>query len=720
MWDFLDTDENAQFNAKPLWTIDLDKEENEELILKWCVTELEKLRQENRKRLDEIHRHYKLYKGVSQDRMHRRNADRDDEYERVQVQRKVVINHLYDLTEQSVSFTSKFRPAVQFLPTNDDFHDKQASKLAKRLFDHVKYVEKLDHKARTSVRLAKIAGEGYLFIEWDEDKGPKSPKWDEAIKEYGEGKIPLLDENGNQEEDQNGNPVFIEREIKIGDVCYKIVRPDRLLFETKHEFDEAKYFFHLEERPVEELRADYPKKADMIKVNQSERVEEHYDYNDKRSKTDSRVITLWYKPNKYLPKGRKIVFTPDAILENKPYPYKHGEFPFERMTDIDIPNELHARSFFINARQITAQINNLTTMAVRNIKLCSSPKWMIPKGSVKLDQLNNNTGIVQYQGPIAPQLLAPSTIAGELFNLRNALKEDVQQVSAVHGVSRGEPPAGVKAGVALQFLNEQENERQSNFIMKYNEFIRRVADKTIKVCSQYYDESDERTIAILGKNDEYARVPFDVETLSREFDVRIQNSSALPESKGQRIQNILDLSERFPTLVDEEQVADMLDFGQSEKWYDEATAAVRAAERENEMLMEGEEKQPEIYEYHLQHGRVDVTEVQEKIKDHILGHEMHMMTIGKKNPTYLERLTALQQFPLFFTPDHLAPKPVEEPVLDPTMDSGASEQNVKAAKMQELASKAAMTASGPTSLPAEATDEMVQSAGTLPEQQITQ
>jgi len=710
IWDSLDITADAQFNQKPIWTIKLDDPDNEKNILKWLLTEIGKLRQENRNRQNEIYRHYKLYKGVSHDRMHRRNADRDDEYERVQVQRKVVINHLYDLTESHVSRTSRFKPSVQFLPTNDDFHDKQASKLAKRLFDHLSYLEHLDAKSRSAVRFSRVAGEGYLFIEWDPDKGPVSPKWTAAKEQYGD-KVPLLDANGNPEKDELGNEITIDKPVKIGDVCLKIIRPEMLMFDTKYEFDDAKFFFHTEECHVEELRADYPKKADQIKVNADERVEEYYATTEKRERTSTRKITFWYKPDKYLPKGRKIVFTPDVVLENKEYPYEHGEWPFERLTDIDIPGEMHARSFYINARQITAQINNLTTMAVRNIKLASSPKWMVPKGSVKLEQLNNNTGLVQYQGPQPPVLSTPSTIAPEIFNLRTMLKEDVQQVSGVHGVSRGEPPAGVKAGVALQFLNEQENERASSFIAKYNEFIRRVGDKMVKVCSQYYDESDERTIAVIGKNDEYSRVPFDMKTLSRPFDVRIQNSSALPESKAQRIQTILDLAERFPTLVGEDQVADMIDFGQADKWYDEATAAVRAAERENEMMMDSHVIQPAEYEIHLQHWRVHVTEiqkpgfvdlpaeVQDTIKDHVLAHEMLMSQISMKNPGYLEQLKTLPQFPLFYTPDHLAPQPDNEPVLDAKMEPGAIEQNMKAEQIGQMANTIAAQEPMPSQAP---------------------
>ena len=703
IWDFNDVEQSSQANAKPIWTLNLEDESEtgEKEVLKWLVTEIERLRQDNRNRINEIQRHYKLYKGVSNDRLHRRNADRDDEYERVQIQRKVVINHLYDLTEQHVSRTAKYAPAVQFLPTNDEFHDKQAAKLAKRLFDHIKYVERLDDKVRKTTRYTKVGGEGYLFITWNPDKGEVSPAYQKALQEAGGEKIPQMDENGRPRQDDKGKTLYVEKEVRVGDVEYKIVRPEKLVFETRKDWDDVDYCFHFEEKQVDKVRADYPKRAAMIKPNLDERVEEYYDFTDKKNKSDTQIVTFYFKPSKYLAKGRVIKFTPETILESKPYTYDHKEWPFEMLSDIDIPGELHGRSFFTNARQITAQINNMTTMAVRNIKLCSAPKWFVPKGAVKMASLNNSTGIVQYQGGIAPQLMVPNTVAPEIFKIREELKQDVQQVSGVFGVSRGEPPAGVKAGVAMQFLNEQENERQTSAIAKYNEFIRRIASKTIKVCSQYYDESDERTISIIGKNDEYSRVPFDIKTLSRPFDVKIQNSSALPDSKAQKIQTVLDLAERFPGLVAEEQVADMIDIGQPEKWYDEATAATRTAERENEQLMDGERVIAEDYEYHLQHWRTHVTEiqkpgfralpnsVQEALKDHVETHEMHMSDMAKKNPLYVQQLQILPQFPLFFVPDHMAPKISDEPVLDPKMEAGAMEQDMNA-KMMEATETAKM------------------------------
>jgi len=692
LFDLMDVSESQQSNTEPLWKIKLDDKDSEKQILQWVMSELEKIRHENKSRLYEIFTNYKLYKGVSGDRLNRRNPNSEyDDIERVQVQRKLVINHLFDLTEQIVSRVSKYKPAVSILPTNDEFKDKQSSKLSKRLFDQIKYIQGLDDKSRQLIRYSKIAGEGYLFVEWNKDLGEKHPA------QSTEEKILFLDENGNPEKDSKNKEIYLDQEIKVGDVEYTICGPEKLFFETTGDINKSKYFFKICEKNVHELRADYPKKANEIRSDDDSMIEQFYDQEKRLMKNSCLVVEMFYKPDKYLPKGRYIKFSPSAILENKDYIYKHGMFPFVRLPDIEVPNEQHAKSFFINARQITAQINNLTTMAMRNIKLMSSPKWMMPKGACKLDELGNNTGVVQYQGGQPPVLVQSNTTPSEVYNFRDALKQDVQQIAGVFGVSRGEPPAGIKAGVALQFLQEQENERMSSYVSKYNESIRAICDLTLKVCSQYYDESDQRTIAILGQDDEYTRVPFDMEALSRSYDIRIQNSSALPESKAQRIQTILDLSERFPSLVSDEQVADLIDFGQSEKWYDEATAATRSAERENELLNEGTLINPQDWEYHIPHWRVHVTELQkpgfmnlpEEIqqlkKDHIMAHEMMMQTQAKKNPLYVEQLKTLRQFPLFFTPDFLSPNPPEEPILNPMNEEGGPEAALAKDKMEQEA-----------------------------------
>ena len=53
--------------------------------------------------------------------------------------------------------------------------------------------------------------------------------------------------------------------------------------------------------------------------------------------------------------------------------------------------------------------------------------------------------------------------------------------------------------MALQFLSEQESERHNEDVLKFNEWIKQVARKTIAVAGDYYDPSDKRMIRVIGK-----------------------------------------------------------------------------------------------------------------------------------------------------------------------------------------------------------------------------
>lgn len=671
LFDFFDNQDPAQVNAntRPIWTIgNLDKDENEKALLKWLNSEVDFLRQENMDRVDEIKKHYQLYKGLSLERI-ARSDERDRLIDRNRIQRKVVINHLYDLTEQRVAKFVKFKPSTAILPTNDEFSDKQASKLAKRIVDHIKYVQRYDLKNQDAVRVKEIAGESYLFIDWNPELGEEHPQ--SMKSRQGEEKVPLLDSNGNPELNENGEPIYIKDPIMIGDVEFTVERPEKMLMQKSDCMENVKYFFRIRTALVDELKVKYPKKADKIKMNQdSDFFNQHSAMDKKTAPQETLYFEFWHIHTKEMPTGRKVVFTSDVILENKEHPYSHGGFPFERLSAIDVPGEQYARSFYINSRQIAAQINNLTTMILRNQKICSSPKWMMPRGAAKIDDLHNDISIVQYKGPIAPTLAQANPTPVEVFNFRDILKGDLQQISGIGGQSRGEPPPGIKAGVALQFLDEQENNRFNADVVKYNEFQRRVVLKTLSVIGDFYKDDDERTISIVGKHDEFTRMGVDVKKLSRPFDVRIQNASALPESKAARIQTIIDMRQQFgPEIIRDDLVVDLMDFGQAEEYTDEIAAAVRTAQVENEKMNEGEMVDPELWEYHIQHWTIHVIDiqkpgfrdlpkdVQEKKKDHILAHEMLMLDISKKNPTFLEKAMMLPQFPLFYTPETMAPEP---------------------------------------------------------------
>lgn len=682
-FDDLGNDRTYQQNFRPLYSFDLADPANEKDILAWCKAERDYLISEARDRVRIQRRNMALYKGIQYQDTEVRSDARTRGDDRTSFIRKVVANHLYDLTKNRAARLVKYRPAVAILPTNDELSDKLAAKTCKMLLDHIWYETDFEGGLQTQLATyAQIMGEVFLMVDWDPTKGDLNPQYVKAKAKAKSGRIPMLDENGQQVQDPQGNPMYVDKPVRTGDVVYKTFLADQVLLQKVRKFEEAEYCFTIEPASTDLLRVLYPEKAAEIKDTDAQ----IYDYERMELRAIKRTVykyTLWYKRCPQMDKGRKIVFINDCILENTEFPFSHENLPLVRFTDIDLPGEMHGYSFYEQIKGLTGTYNNLTNMFIRNLTMVSHPKWMVPAGSVALDRLGNDITIVQYKGPTPPVLATAQSIPSDAFQFRDKLKEEFQQISGVFGVSRGEPPPGIKAGVALQFLSEQESERYNELVLKWNQMIKEIAQMTLAVAGDYYDESDERMVRVLGKNNEYMTEFFSVAALEKDYDIRVQNSSALPKSVAARTQTLLDLAQQFPEQFTGEQVIDMLDLAQSDKFVDAATVAVRSAEAENEKLssvQDGEALAPVEFENHLMHWRIHTRamqefsfkyktskEVQDRYKDHVMAHEMFMVEQAKKSQAFAAELAKIPMFPMFYVEPVIMPPPQEAPPMPQAM-----------------------------------------------------
>lgn len=674
-FDSMDSFEQTA-NKRPIWMMDLDDPRQEKAVLDWLNAELKFLQRENEDRVREIKHNLARYKGVQYQTLDTRSGNRDREQERAKFSPKMVVNLLSNTTEQRVSRLIKFKPVVQILPQHDEIQDKTSAKIAKSFLDYVQQQQKYETKNMSALRVAAICGEGYLDIVWNPFAGKVHPDFKEGKKQ------PLLDETGAPVKDADGNDVMIDQEVKVGETEYKVMLPLYLFFEKKQAYEDSNYCFYIERKPTSELQKRYPKMASQIKAETAKTAYNVSKLEEEKLVNETFVITFQHKNNEYMPKGRTIVFTKDCILENGKNRYDHGDFSFERMVDIEIPGEQHAVSFFTLVKGMQAQYNNLTNAIIRNQMLTAHPKWFVPRGTVKVESLGNDITVVQYQGGVPPTLGQQNPTPSEVFNFRTTLRDEIMMLSQVGDVLRGEPPAGITSGVALTFVAEQERQIANAQIVNYNEFVRRVAMKTLQVCAQFYDKSDKRTMLILGKNAAWVASEFDPEVLARPYDIRIQNSSALPDSKAARMQSILDFAQTFPGMFPQEQVVEMLDLGQADKYLTDGAAAARSAEAENEQILDGKPvDEPAEYESSLVHWTIHFKamqdssfkkmppERQQAMKDHLLATEFLIFEQGNKNPILLQQASANPFFPVFYVPP-VPPAPMPPPDMLPPEGMG--------------------------------------------------
>lgn len=547
-----------------------------------------------------------------------------------------VVNHLFDLTEQKIARLSRFKPSITVLPANDEANDKISAEFADTVLKHLSRQNNFDTLLQEIERWNAVFGEMYIGIEWNDKIGDVHP----------------------------------EKKERIGDVEYKLKEPFYVFPEPKRKWSDVSYLIEIYDiMHVEEVKKKWKNKK--LQSDNSQRVFQEIP-TEVLSKMPEEVVVyrIVHPPNEFLPEGFMAWIAGDQVLDvAKEYPYSHNSFPYERITDIDVPGRLHGMSLFEQLKPIQHNYNKLTSLATRNVFLTSHPKIMMPEGAAKVESMGNAATVVTYQGPIPPSIITFPANPPEVYGYRDQLREEMQQISGIHGVSRGEPPPGIRAGIALQFLEEQEQQRANASIVKHNDLIVRVNRKAISVAGDYYKTKpvdkggDGRMLRILGANNQYEIETLEDVNLSRPYDITIQNSTALAESRAGRIQQVIDLVQNIPGLLSPEQIADMLDLASPGKFYDVTTAALRAAESENERMLKGRPvPAPTTFEEHLAHWRAHVIplqsrrfkqdvprEAQELFFDHIMAHEALMLKDAMEVPERGQQIRALAGFPLFYT-----------------------------------------------------------------------
>lgn len=639
-------------NNKPFFAIDLN---NEDVVLTWLKEELVRLRGLNVTRLEKAKNNYLRYKGYQY--FNAVYYPRDVLETQKKFTPQLVLPMISDFIDEKVARIMELKPTVSVIPLNDETKDKVDAKVAKKFLNHVEREQSLDKKFRKILRNSEVAGESFIWTRWNPDLGAK-------IANAGVKTLP------------DGTP--IPSALFQGDVEAVNKTCNWLFYEEAESWEKVNYCFIIEIDYVDALKLDFPDKTQSIMEDTEAKVFDYDNMEQVDLKGKCRKITFYHKKTKYLPDGYEAVFTLNALLKKGPLSYEHGELPIDRLVAVENDEELHGQSSIDKVRGIASNTNNLLNSMIKMFMLAGYAKWFVEGGSVDKQQLNNDVNIVEMkQGSKAPVLAQANPVGQAHFSFVETFMNWFYKFAKSNSVVRGEPPAGVTAGVALQYVSESENRRLTSDVSKFNELVRSVNWKILKTCGQFYRADDERSMMLLGKENRYETTQLDINALKKDYSVEIQNTTGLSDSKALRIQQVIDLGDKYPDLLPREQIVEMTGLAQGDKAYDVASVAARAAEDENEQMADtGQLIEPTEYEDMITHWKIHVQDIQSlgfkqkappevkaaKIK-HLETTEMLMTDHAIKNPIYAEILKTLPGFPIYAT---APPAPLPPPGMMPS------------------------------------------------------
>lgn len=274
------------------------------------------------------------------------------------------------------------------------------------------------------------------------------------------------------------------------------------------------------------------------------------------------IKELWQAPTRKHPKGFCTIVvgeSTDGVVyaEDNPWydawaPHKilsdQGYIPFIKFACINAPGKFWQVSPVEGMRPLQAEYNRCITDITQNRVTVGRNKIVAPKTSqIDEEEIANIHGqFLQFSGIIPPQIIPAQPLPQQTEREIERNSHDLDTISGSHEVSRAQVPTGVKSGIAINYLLEQDDTTLGPIIGNYERAKVKLAKAKLGLAKYFYIE--ERILENTSVNDIVAVSTFKGSNITTR--IKLVPGSALPQSRAALQAIYMDLYERG-AIVDE-------------------------------------------------------------------------------------------------------------------------------------------------------------------------
>jgi hypothetical protein len=219
------------------------------------------------------------------------------------------------------------------------------------------------------------------------------------------------------------------------------------------------------------------------------------------------------------------------------------------------------------------QINQIDSLIQLIIQRVANPVWLEPKGT-EVKKFTGEPGLVVKYNPLAlggatakPERMAGENVPSSLFQIREQLYSDIENLAGTYDIIKGQKPTGVEAFSALQLLVERSQSRYGPVLANRGEAYRTWFSQAVELERQYGPV--ERTWAVLGPNQAWTFQTFKQANLQGAIRIVVEDGSQTPKtSLGKRaaIEQLNQLGVIAPQTNPDTAYAILETFGQTDLW----------------------------------------------------------------------------------------------------------------------------------------------------------
>ena len=518
---------------------------------------------------------------------------------------RMVINHALSVARTELSKLTKSRPITDIVANSDAPRDLAAVKVGRSALDYAEWKFKLPRLRKQALWWMIQCGLGAVYVGWDshdETQGRLSyivdpATGDPTFSPVRKREIQAMVDDGTLDE----APTV---DFPLGEVEFKVYSPFQLFpDETALDWDEIKDLITTEVADVDVIKGMYGRPARDIQPEQvnlgtmEQRVMQRAGWGNWSQQTGMQdnacyIHTFWltpnvYRGNGYLENGKYVRWCQSKIIDASPgFPFQDGRMPFVFFQHIPQATSIWPDTVINHIRGPNLEVDKIVSQLIEAKDYMANPMWRVATQQKVKGQIKAAAGsILRYVH--VPNVPPPEPIQGlqlpaQVESLLAGLREQIMEISGQSEVAHGNVPTGVRSGVAVAYLQEEDDTKIAPTIENMEYAIALEGSLTLERFSQFY--VTDRIIQFYKPDGRFDAMKFKGANLKDNTQVICQAGSAMPRSKAARQQYTLELVS-LGILTDPEQIEEMLDLGNGAPSVKDMN--VNQANRENNIMLHG-------------------------------------------------------------------------------------------------------------------------------------
>lgn len=558
------------------------------------------------------------------------------------------VNHFRNIACHMLEMTTSSRPAYEARAVNTDYKSLSQTLVADGVLDYYLREKKLEDKLKRAVEYAIVLGTGWMKLAWDAMAG--------EIIDY----------------DEEGNPMY------EGDVIINNLSPfDVVMDGSKEVADDNDWLLVRTFKNKFDLIAKYPElEQDLLAIKDKTDQENYRFMNASYDRTDDvSVFEFFHKRTETLPNGRYMLFcTPSTVMVDMDMPYR--QIPVYRVAPSDLIGTPYGYTVMFDLIPLQEIINVLYSAVATNNNAFAVQSILNPRGNdVSLQQMGG-MNFIDYNAQIGkPEPMQLTASSGETYNFLDRMVKDMETLSGINSVTRGNPEASLKSGTSLAMVQSMAIQFISGLQNSYVRLCENVGTGLIKMLQDF--ATSERAITMIsGKSKRSYVREFSNKDISNISRVQVSIANPLSRTTAGRVEMARDLLQMGAIKTPQEYLM-VMNTGAIELMFEADNKQNMLIRQENERMMDKQPMQVLFTDDHKQHilehrellsdpdlrMDPDLTKI---VGDHI---QQHFTMLQEANPAMLNLLgqQPIQPPPPPAPPAQAGPPPGGAPSPGPQM-----------------------------------------------------